>query len=74
MKRVEKTDHLTELKVETIDAMGMVCSQCGNVATGDKLNIYATVRGAIRRTHNGEFCSKLCHDIFHGLKPAKAAR
>lgn len=71
MKAVERTDHLTTLTVETIDAMGMICSHCGNVAAGNKLKIYATVRGARSRTHNGEFCSKLCHDIFHGLKPAK---
>jgi hypothetical protein len=66
---IERTDHLTELQYETVDADGVRCSECGGVAKHNKLLIYATVRGTKRRTHNGSFCSKLCHDIFHGLKP-----
>lgn len=58
---------ITELTVEAIDADGMRCSECGDTAPGEKVLIYTTRRGRNVRTHNGQFCSKLCHDIFHGL-------
>jgi hypothetical protein len=57
-----------ELHRETIDAMGTTCSWCGNVAKGNKLFVYYTERDGIkpnRRTHNGAFCSKSCHDDYH---------
>lgn len=60
---------ITELTCEAIDADGQTCSECGDTAPGDKLLIYATKRGTKVRTHNGQFCSKLCHDQFHGLRP-----
>lgn len=71
MQRIERTDHLTKLSCETVEAMGVTCSECGGTARGDTLQVYATVRGRRVRTHNGSFCSKLCHDIFHGLRPRK---
>lgn len=71
MRTIERTDHLTELDVEAIEHDGMRCSECGDLGPNDKLLIYATLRGQQRRTHNGQFCSKLCHDIFHGLKPRR---
>jgi hypothetical protein len=71
MKTIERSDHLTELVSEAVDANGVRCSECGDTAPGNKLLIYATVRGAKRRTHNGAFCSKFCHDVFHGLMPRK---
>jgi hypothetical protein len=69
-KLIPRNDHVTELVFETIDAMGDHCSQCDKTAKGNKLLVFATVNGARQRTHNGAFCSKRCHDIFHGLKPA----
>jgi hypothetical protein len=63
------TTGITELICETIEADGMRCSECGDTAPGDKLLIYVTKRGANRRTHNGQFCSRPCHDRFHGLAP-----
>jgi hypothetical protein len=74
MRTIENTDHLTELVCETIDCPKWAnrCSECGDTAPGDQLLIYITVRGAHRRVHNGAFCSKFCHDWFHGLKPRKA--
>ena len=56
-----------ELICEAIDADGQRCSECGETAPGDKVLIYATVRGGRRRTHNGQFCSRVCHDRFNGL-------
>jgi hypothetical protein len=72
MRTIEKSDHLTELVCEAIDAMGDRCSECGETAAGGQLLIYTTVRGTSGRIHNGAFCSKFCHDWFHGLKPRKA--
>jgi hypothetical protein len=54
------------MKKIRIDATGMRCSECE--ATPAKLLVFYTMRGAKRLTHNGEFCSKHCHDIFYGLK------
>jgi hypothetical protein len=71
MATVIQSDHLTELTSESIDADGMHCSECGETAAGDKLVIYATRRGNNVRTHNGQFCSKFCHDRFHGLRPKR---
>jgi hypothetical protein len=60
---------------ETIDAMGMTCSECDVTdMTNKKLYVFYTMRGNKRRTHNGQFCSKRCHDIFHGLKPRPAKK
>ena len=56
-----------KLERETIDAYGVTCSECD--AAPKKLVVFYTMRGSNRRTHNGQFCSKLCHDRFHGLKP-----
>jgi hypothetical protein len=67
MKDIERNDHLVTLHRETIDAMGVTCSECD--AATKKLFVYYTMRGSKRRTHNGQFCSKGCHDVFHGLKP-----
>lgn len=67
MKRPTPQDHLVTLHEETIDAMGVTCSECE--AAPKQLLVFYTMRGPNRRTHNGQFCSKRCHDIFHGLKP-----
>lgn len=58
---------------ETIDGMGVTCSQCDqtDLTHGGKLYVYYTIRDGRRRTHNGSFCSKHCHDVFHGLRPAR---
>jgi hypothetical protein len=58
---------LTVLTDEAVDADGMRCSECGDTGPRDKLFIYSTVIGSRVRVHDGLFCSKLCHDMFHGL-------
>jgi len=58
---------IVELHRETIDAYGVTCSECDKGKK--KLIVFYTMRGANRRTHNGQFCSKLCHDRYHGLRP-----
>lgn len=68
---IERTDHLTELVCEAVDASGDRCSECHDVAAGGKLLKYSTVRGARVRAHDGLFCSKVCHDMFHGLAPRR---
>jgi len=65
--QIETGVGIVTLHRETIDAMGVTCSECG--AAPNRLNVFWTERGSNRRTHNGQFCSKRCHDIFHGLKP-----
>jgi len=65
--RIETGVGIVTLHRETIDAMGMTCSECG--AERKQLYVFYTMRGTRRRTHNGQFCSKKCHDIFDGLKP-----
>lgn len=69
MKAIPNTDHLVTLHCEPIDAMGKACSECG--ARPDRLLVYSTLRGQKSRTHRGQFCGKLCHDIFHGLQPKR---
>lgn len=70
MKQIERNDHLVTLQRESIDAMGVSCSECE--ATPKRLLVFYTMRGNNRRTHNGQFCSQRCHDIFHQLKPRVA--
>jgi hypothetical protein len=69
MPAIERTDHLVELICEAIDADGHRCPECADTAPGDKLLVFSTVRGARVRQHDGAFCSKLCHDRWHRLKP-----
>jgi hypothetical protein len=57
----------SELHRDTIDAQGQTCSWCGQTAKGNKLFVYRTERDGIAnqtRTHNGQFCSKSCHDVY----------
>ena len=68
---VVRTDHLTELACETIDAEGHHCWECHDTAPGDRLLAFFTQRGAKARQHDGLFCSKDCHDRYHGLKPKR---
>jgi len=70
---IERTDHLTKLVCESVEAGRDRCSECGDVGPKGMLFIYATERGARRRVHDGTFCSKLCHDRFHGLAPKRKA-
>lgn len=58
----------TELHRETIDAVGLTstCSWCGNCRKGNKLFVYFTESDSGKRhNHNGQFCSKGCHDDYH---------
>lgn len=70
MAKPDSGDHIVTLCKETIDGMGVPCSECE--ATPAKLLVFYTLRGPHRRTHNGSFCSKTCHDIFHQLRPRPA--
>lgn len=55
---------LTVERVETDDR----CSECCEHGGGVLLR-YATRIGTRVREHDGLFCSKACHDRFHGLMP-----
>jgi hypothetical protein len=70
-KTIDRYDHTVILGKEVVEPMGMKCSECQG--TPDELLVFYTMRGSQRRTHNGAFCTKLCHDRFHGLKPRKTA-
>lgn len=55
-----------ELHREVIDANGVTCTWCGSSRKDKKLFVYFTERDSGgRRTHNGSFCSKQCHDSYH---------
>ncbi len=57
-----------ELHREVIDSYGSDCSWCGQTRKGGKLYVYYTERDGLqnnRRTHNGAFCCKGCHDAYH---------
>lgn len=71
MAVIERTDHLTELLTQAIDAEGKTCPECHDVAPHDQLFVFSTRHGARVRVHDGAFCSKLCHDIYHGLAPRR---
>lgn len=71
MAPIEREDHATRLECETADSRER-CSECGE--RPDRLLRYFTAMGAKRREHGGLFCSKLCHDIFHGLAPRAKAK
>jgi hypothetical protein len=65
-----KSTGLTVLTAERVDADGYHCSECGDPADRNgKLLRYCTQIGARSRPHDGLFCSKGCHDRFHGLAP-----
>lgn len=58
----------TELHRESIKAYGQECSWCGSSRSDGTLYVYYTERDGIRanrRTHNGQFCSKPCHDSYN---------
>lgn len=62
-----KCDHSVTLGKETVASMGMKCSECSGAP--EHLLVFFTMRGRQQRPHTGSFCSQLCHDRFHGLKP-----
>jgi hypothetical protein len=69
-QQLQQNDHLTVLECEAVDADWQVCPECGDVGPNDTLLRFTTVRcnGAGKhRKHAGLFCSKQCHDIWHGL-------
>jgi hypothetical protein len=68
---IDQQDHIVTLCKEVIEPMGIKCSECG--ASPDELFVFYTLRGTNRRTHNGSFCNKLCHDRFHQLAPRPVA-
>lgn len=63
---------LSVLTCEKVDANGYHCAECGDPADSNgHLLAYATVIGNRTRLHDGMFCSKECHDRFHGLAPRR---
>jgi hypothetical protein len=68
---IESDDHLYELRAEAIGAEGHHCPECHDVAAGDRLFIFSTVRGNKVRVHDGAFCSQQCHDVWYGVAPKK---
>lgn len=61
---------LSVLTCERIDADGYHCAECGDPPDDDGMLVqYTTKIGMRARIHDGLFCSKLCHDRYHGLAP-----
>jgi len=61
---------LSVLTTERVDADGTRCAECLDPADRDGMLLqFATKIGARSRIHDGLFCSKDCHDRYHGLKP-----
>lgn len=58
---------LSVLTCERVDAEGQRCPECGDRC--DTLLRFSTRIGARVREHGGLFCSKDCHDRWHGLAP-----
>jgi hypothetical protein len=58
-----------ELHRETVSTRE-ACKWCGGTRKGGKLFEYRTERDdstvSRRSVHNGLFCSKSCHDAYHG--------
>jgi hypothetical protein len=71
MSAIESRDHLYELRAEAIEAGNQRCPECREVGNGERLFVFATVRGNKARVHDGAFCSQQCHDIWHGLVPKR---
>ncbi len=71
---IDRSDHLYELHCEAIDADNHHCWECHDVAAGNRLFQFFSVRGKRSRQHDGMFCSKDCHDIYHGLKSRESRR
>jgi hypothetical protein len=68
MTPIDRTDHETRLGIVPVErAPGDRCTEC-HKRPAVLLRFY-TGMGAKRRDHEGMFCSKLCHDVFHGLAP-----
>lgn len=62
-------DGSSELTCAAVDAEGSRCAECGDEADSQgRLLIFATRIGARIRVHEGMFCSRDCHDRWHGLK------
>ena len=60
---------LSVLTCEAVEPEGYGCSECRERDSITPLFKYATVIGTRRREHDGLFCSKGCHDWYHGLRP-----
>ena len=59
---------LSVLTCERAEPEGYRCSECGERDSRTPLFKYATQIGRRMREHDGLFCSKDCHDRFHGLR------
>jgi hypothetical protein len=63
---------LSVLVCESVDACGTHCAECGEEADRNgKLLQYGTQIGPRVRVHDGLFCCKDCHDVWHGLRPRR---
>lgn len=66
-RRIDIDTLTTTLICEPVDAEGHRCAECGDKP--ETLLRFFTTRGnSYRREHDGLFCSKDCHDRWHGLK------
>jgi hypothetical protein len=68
--RSVRSTGLSVLTSERVDAAGYHCAECNESPDDHGMLLqYATQIGARVRTHDGLFCSKDCHDRWHGLQP-----
>lgn len=59
----------SELVFYSVGADGEKCTECRRDAPAGKLLVFVTRIGNKHRPHDGWFCSKVCHDRYHGLAP-----
>lgn len=67
-----KSTGLSVLTCERVET-SQSCSECREAGgeSGGMLLRFATRIGARERVHDGLFCSKGCHDWYHGLRPRR---
>ena len=63
-----KSTGLSVLTCKIVESSQQRCSECCDDCGGELLQ-YATRIGTRVRVHGGLFCSKQCHDRYHGLAP-----
>jgi hypothetical protein len=60
----------TTLTRQTVPADGETCAWCGGVRPNARLYAFVTEHdGGRKAAHRGRFCSRSCHDAYHGTPP-----
>jgi hypothetical protein len=68
VKPINNANTFYELTCEAVEPDDRErCAECGDLGPNGTLFVYSTTRGARVRVHAGKFCSRPCHDRWHGL-------